>query len=146
MLTPDGEVLPTIIALDQQPSSTSVDNDQDFGWLDEILFDPQTYYTLNTNNEFVRTELRTDWVKAAIQNHITVGSNMVSKQHFTAQAERTSKKNLQVLAKQHQVDLLRARIDVLQQLSDVGEIHHTVADYRLDLLQIELAELEDKDA
>lgn len=42
----------------------------DYAWLDDILFDPQIYYTLNAEGEFVRTGLPTEITKAAIRAKI----------------------------------------------------------------------------
>lgn len=101
---------------------------QDFGWLDEPLETLQSEaWRCGTNDESMHeTDYWFEQAKAAIQTHLTTQ------------------------AKQHQADLLRARINELSRLKDskvmdiAGKFVLTYANNRQEELQAELDKLEGK--
>lgn len=127
MITSDGQVLPTVIALDQ-----------DFAWLDDLIELYDAFFTDGSKKAFV----------AAIQAHFTKQEADIILRVTKEDAIAFQKTNFRMV-KQHQADLLRARIGELDFLQgdlityrDLKNTPDAALDNRREQLQTELANLE----
>lgn len=108
--------------------STKTDNPQNWQWLDAILnkFDPFD----NSHYDFVR---RKPIAMADIQARFTAQEAAIQQRLITS-----IDTDIAAQAKQHQTELLRARIDELQRHGVDDEFNHE----RIAQLQAELVKLE----
>lgn len=97
---------------DSKPFPANPENGQDFGWLDEKML-----VRFKKGNQDLFYVYLSDQAKAAIQAHFTAQQKEAYDKGFSIGSIEQSKFD-QYVPKQHQADLLRARIEALQELWD----------------------------